>query len=252
MRIAETGRALLDLLLPPACLGCRSAIAPRDTARFVCRRCRSRLLPPPAPLCARCGAPCLRTGRAPELPCALCRDWPADVRVARSACLLVPPADALVHQLKYRGWHRLAEPLAERMAAVALPADVVEEAKLCVPVPTTAARHRERGYNQAERLATAFARRTGRTPIEALVRARGNASQIALQPAARGANVAHAFAVVPDVARTLRRAHVLLVDDVMTTGATAVACAAALVDGGARCVSVLTFARAVTAPGLNR
>jgi ComF family protein len=243
--------ALFDLLLPPACLGCRRAVAPDDSARLVCRRCRSRLVAPPEPVCERCGAPRLRTGRAGELPCAACRTWPADVRVARSACLLVPPADALVHQLKYRGWHALAEPLAGRMAAVPLPTDVRDEARICVPVPTTADRLRERGYNQAERLAGALARRTGRLLVPALVRARGAASQIALQPVARGTNVAGAFSAVPAAAHRLHREHVLLVDDVMTTGATAVACAEALVGAGARCVSVLTFARAINAPGLT-
>jgi ComF family protein len=245
-----TAAALLDLLLPPACLGCRGAIAPDDAARLICRRCRTRLLAPPEPVCDRCGAPRLRTGRAEEMPCPSCRGWPADLRIARSACLLAPPADALVHQLKYRGWYALAEPMARRMVAVALPADVVEEAAICVTVPTTAARLRERGYNQAELLAAAFARLTGRRLVAALERTRGLSSQIALQPVARGTNVAGAFSMAPAVAHQLRRAHVLLIDDVMTTGATAVACAEALVAGGARCVSVLTFARAVNAPGL--
>jgi predicted amidophosphoribosyltransferase len=130
------------------------------------------------------------------------------------------------------------------MAAVRLPADVAREARLVAPVPTTAVRLRERGYNQAGVLARTFARESGRTVICGLERSSGAASQIALQPAARLANVAGAFGLIAGTESELAGEHVLLVDDVLTTGATVTACTRALVDGGARCVSVITFARA--------
>ena len=253
-------QGLVDLVLAPRCLGCGGpadpAPAAERTARppragrsdagpsLVCGRCRSRLAPPPSPLCARCGFPRLRTGREPAHGCQECHDWPVGLRAARSACLLRPPADALVHQLKYRGWHRLGEVMARRMAAVRLPADVATETRVVVPVPTTAVRLRERGYNQAEVLARALAEATGRTVICGLQRQAGASSQIALQPAARRANVAGAFGPVAEAQQDLAGEHLLLVDDVLTTGATVVACARTLVDSGARCVSVLTFARA--------
>jgi ComF family protein len=157
----------------------------------------------------------------------------------------------LVHQLKYRGWRALAAPLADRMAAIRLPEDVVEEATVCVPVPTTRARLRQRGYNQAELLARAFAIRTGRQLRTVLERAGGARSQTALQPVARGANVAGAFRVAPGSAAVLRRAHLLLVDDVLTTGATAAECTRTLQEAGARCVSLITFARALDARRLS-
>ncbi len=125
-----------------------------------------------------------------------------------------------------------------------LPDDVATEARLVIPVPTTRLRLRERGYNQAEVLARAFARRTGRIVICSLERTAGASSQIALQPAARLANVAGAFGLVAGSEPEIARQHLLLVDDVLTTGATATACARVLLDAGARCVSVLTFARA--------
>lgn len=152
--------------------------------------------------------------------------------------------DALVHELKYRGWHGLAPLLAERMARVALPRDVAEETRVVVPVPTTTVRLRERGYNQAERLARALAEQTDRRLVDALRRGTGTPSQTTLQPAARLANVAGAFAPALEAGTDLANEHVLLVDDVLTTGATVVACCEALVAAGARCVSVLTFARA--------
>lgn len=160
---------------------------------------------------------------------------------------MTPPGDRLVHQLKYRGWHALAGPMAERMAAVALPPDVEREARVVVPVPTTASRMRERGYNQAERLAREYARRTGRRVVEALERASASSTQTALQPAARKANVAGAFRPAGPAVAAIAGAHCLLVDDVLTTGATATECARTLVAAGARCVSVLTFARALDA-----
>lgn len=233
---------LLDLVFAPRCLGCGGAT--REGGETVCGRCRSRLVPPPSPLCPRCGFPRLRTGRGPTPTCQECRPWPAGLRVARSACLLRDPADALVYQLKYRGWHRLAAIMARKMAAVTLPADVREEARKVVPVPTTALRRRERGYNQAEVLARAFARETGRTVFCSLERGAGASSQVALQPAARMANVAGAFGLATGAGQDVEGEHLLLIDDILTTGATVGACTRTLVDAGARCVSVITFARA--------
>ena len=188
--------------------------------------------------------PRLRTGRVAGFRCQECLEWPPGLRAARSACLLHHPADALVHQLKYRGWRALGAFMAERMAMVPLPGDVAEETRLVVAVPTTEARLRERGYNQAEVLARGLAEASGRTVLEALGRGGGTSSQTTLQPVARAANVAGAFRPVAGAEHEVAGEHVLLVDDVLTTGATVTACTAALVAVGARCVTVLTFARA--------
>lgn len=236
--------ALVDLVLAPICLGCRAPMQPRDPQRPVCGRCRSLLAPPPAPTCERCGAPRLATGREEGRTCPECRAWAPTLRFARSACLYQAPADRLVHVLKYHGWHIVAPFLAERLAGVPLPAEVEEEARVCVPVPTTPARRRQRGYDQAWLLARMLAERTGRSCINALARMGNAITQTALQPMARGANVAGAFLAVDDAVAPLRGAHVLLVDDVLTTGATAAECTRALVASGIRCVSLITFARA--------
>jgi ComF family protein len=231
---------LLDLVFAPVCLGCDNRIAPGDSARLVCRRCRVRLRVPPPPCCARCGAPLRATGRLPRLyGCPECAPWPEALSLARAACLLQPPADRLVHQLKYRGWRALAAPLAQRMATIDWPADVHEPA-VVVPVPTTSRRMRERGYNQAQLLAQQLAAATARNMQPLLRRVSGARTQTTLQPAARAANVAGAFVVEPPV----EGAHILLVDDVLTTGATAVECARVLHDAGACCIRLITFARA--------
>jgi ComF family protein len=240
--------AVLDLVFAPTCLGCDGLIAPGDDARMVCRRCRARLRPPPPPCCGRCGAPLRMTGRpARAFGCDECADWPDALRAARAACLLEPPADRLVHQLKYRGWRQLADALAQPMARLDWPGDAHEPA-LIVPVPTTSRRLRERGYNQAELLARALARVSGRTVSTPLRRASGARTQTALQPAARAANVAGAFTAD----RPVDGLHVLLVDDVLTTGATAAECARVLAAAGACCVRLTTFARAFEMRGLTR
>jgi ComF family protein len=177
--------------------------------------------------------------------------WPAAIRAARAAVLLAPPADILVHQLKYRGWKGLAGALAERMSPLRLPDDAAAEAVLCVPVPTTAQRLRTRGYNQAGLIAGEYARRTRRRLAPLLERTTARDTQTHLQPAARAANVAGAFRVRPGADALLHGAHVLLIDDVLTTGATAGECAATLVAAGARCATVVTFARALDARRLT-
>ncbi|MEX2283496.1 MAG: double zinc ribbon domain-containing protein [Gemmatimonadota bacterium] len=241
---------LLDLVLAPVCLACDDAIAIGDDARLICRRCRSRLRDLPQPACLRCGAPLPRTGAAASAVCNECARWPAALRFARSACLLWPPADRMVHQLKYGGWRALATPMAERMRRIALPEEITTEVRMVVPVPTTAARRRARGYNQAELIAREYARLIRVPCIPVLERTRASDSQTALQPLARAANVASAFQLTATPPR-LEGAHLLLIDDVLTTGATAAECALTLVAGGVRAVSVLTFARALDARRLT-
>jgi ComF family protein len=232
--------SLLDLVFAPVCLGCDAVLPPSAPGGTVCPECLGRLCPPPAPCCARCGAPHRRTGRPPPaFGCPECVAWPDVLRFARSACILRPPADRLVHALKYRGWRILAEPMAERMAGIPWPADAHGPVVLAA-VPTTARRLRHRGYNQARLLADALGCSTGHPVADLLARVSGERTQTTLQPAARAANVAGAF----QAARPVDGAHVVLVDDVLTTGATAAECARALAAAGACCTGLVTFARA--------
>lgn len=241
------GRGIRDLVFAPICLGCDARLPPGSSGRLVCATCISRLRALPPPCCHRCGAPLPRTGRAIRPVCGECEAWPASLRFARSAAWLHPPADRLVHQLKYRGWRALAGPMAMRMAGLALPPSVEAEARVVVPVPTTPTRRRERGYNQAEALALGFATRTGRRVELALLRRDRAGSQTSLQPVERRTNVAGMFGPEPDAVARIRGAHVLLIDDVLTTGATAGECVRVLCDAGVRCVSLVTFARALDA-----
>ena len=153
---------------------------------------------------------------------------------------------SIVHSLKYGGWHAIATEMAARMARLAWPIDVVHERAALLPVPLSQARERERGFNQSERLAAALATRW-KIPVwtDVLERSRSTETQTRLSPDQRLANVSGAFRV-RDAARP-RGAHVVVVDDVVTTAATLNACAAALFSAGARIISYVTFGRAPAA-----
>ncbi|MBA2689027.1 MAG: ComF family protein [Gemmatimonadaceae bacterium] len=168
------------------------------------------------------------------------------MRAARSVAW-VPGGTAgeVVHALKYDGWSRVAIEMAERLARLHWPVDVVEERAALIPVPLGGGRMRERGYNQSERIAAALAP-LWKVPVwgEVIERTRATVSQTELTPDARKRNVAGAFSVVVERQQQIRGAHLVIIDDVMTTAATLNACAAALYEAGARTISYVTFGRA--------
>ena len=241
-RAAGVARLAFEFLLPRACAVCASLMDEHETG-IVCGRCWNRLELLPAPRCERCGHPNLRSS------CSWCRLLPPYIRAARSVCWMHRGTGAdIVHALKYAGWHTIGTAIAERMARLPWPIDVVEERSMVVPVPLNASRLRERGYNQAAVIADALASHWG-IPARAdlLVRHRATATQTKLTPEQRLANVSSAFRVADGAASALRNAHVVVVDDVITTAATLNACAAALFAGGARILSYVTFGRAPAA-----
>ena len=150
-----------------------------------------------------------------------------------------------MHELKYGGWQGLAGPMAMRMARLTWPDDIVRERNALVPVPLTGVRKRERGFNQSAILAHALSRHWCiQVWDDVLARTRATMTQTRLTPEQRRGNVSGAFRAIAGTRARLRNSHVVLVDDVVTTGATLVECALALLDGGARIVSFVTFGRA--------
>jgi ComF family protein len=238
-RARAIGAALLDLALPRACVVCERLLDAGD-AGPACGRCWSRIRLLPHPRCERCGHP-LRQGA-----CRWCAQLPAYVRAARSVCWIPGgTAGAIVHALKYDGWRGVADGMAERMARLHWPRDVEEERAAVVAVPLAPSRERERGFNQSALVARALAPRWGVPDwSHALVRGRATVTQTRLTPDARRSNVSGAFHAPAAYSRSLRGAHVVLVDDVVTTGATIGECANALFEAGARIISVVTFGRA--------
>jgi ComF family protein len=143
----------------------------------------------------------------------------------------------VVHQLKYQGWWRVAESMAAAMRHL----EPLTGQVCLVPVPLAPRRERDRGYNQSERLAAALGALTGHSVrTDLLLRARETSTQTALTPEERRANVAGAFEASPGT----RGLSLVLVDDVLTTGATLVAGAEALAGAGATRIEAVTFGRA--------
>ena len=219
-------------LLPAACLLCNEPVPAREHDALVCNLCRLRWRPVPHPVCERCGQPSFR-----GLECRLCSMWPSGLIRARSAVWLEDSARDAVHQLKYEGWSRVADSMADAMRGL----EPLTGQVCLVPVPLGAGRQRRRGYNQSERIASALHERTGldlRTDL--LWRVRETKTQTALTPESRHANVTGAFS-----AGAASGLDLVLVDDVFTTGATLAAAGAALMESGATRVEAVTFARAV-------
>lgn len=229
---------VVSLLYPPHCLLCRSALA-SDAEELVCRGCWEALPANAAPWCVRCGRSLAGAG-ADVTCCAACRHRPPAFTTGRAACRYDGAAKTCVVRLKYHRQLGLAGPMGRRMAAAALtPPTLAPEALL--PVPLHPVRRREREFNQAALLAQEVSRALG-VPVleEVLVRAQPTTPQTQLEAEARWRNVAGAFAVRQPA--LVRGRALLLIDDVLTTGATAQACTRALRGAGAARVDVLTFA----------
>jgi ComF family protein len=224
---------LLSLLYPPRCPACARDLR-RVPAAALCRACL-RALGALAAGCPCCGEP------GPEQPCTTCRTAPPAFRRARACFPYVEGglARELVARWKFRGDHvvgaALGRLLAAHRARCAGCYDVV------VPVPLHRSRLASRGFNQAALLARAALRPGERIALGALVRRTPTRHQLALGRRERAGNVGDAF-LVRD-ARVLRDRSVLLVDDVLTSGATADACARLMLEAGARLVDVWTLAR---------
>ena len=155
----------------------------------------------------------------------------------------------LLHALKYGGLTGVGRELGTRLGMAAMEAPWLRDVDLIIPLPLYRSKQRERGYNQAESIARGIAR-VVRKPVcpRAVRRTRWTDSQTTLGYVARQMNVEGAFMVPPSKIGSLRGKRVLLVDDVLTTGATTRACAAALRAGGAHAVYVAAVALAEQLP----
>ncbi len=237
---ARTGRVVLDAVLPPRCLGCGVVV---DAPGALCAGCWRELNFIAVPHCACCGLPFDYDAGDGAL-CGACSRAPPVFARARAALTYDDASRRLIIAFKHGDETHAARPFGRWVAAAAGP--LLRDADLVAPVPLHRRRLFRRRYNQAALLAQAVAEAGGVAAVlDLLVRRRPTPSQGGRSRAGRLANVRGAFAVAPRHARRLDGRRVLLVDDVMTTGATADACAKALVRAGAAAVDVLTLARVV-------
>ena len=238
-------RTVIDLVLPPRCPGCRVIVA--DDGRF-CLDCWQQLRFITAPLCARCGAP-FEHDLGPAAECGQCLAQPPRFTTARAALVYGGPARTVLLALKHGDRQHLARVMAPHMLRAA--GEMLDPDVVLVPVPLHRGRLWRRGFNQAALLAQALARLSGApVAVDALQRVKPTPTSQGMGRKARAANVRGAFRVA-DRDR-IRGARVVLVDDVLTTGATADACARLLRRSGAREVHVLTFARVVREADLQQ
>lgn len=230
--------AWMDLLFPRVCAGCGAEVA--EAGRHLCWDCLSDLQFIQPPFCDRCGDPV--AGRVDHaFTCPLCAARRAGFDRARSVVRYEGAVASAIRNLKYNHHLWVVPDLADLLDAAVrvhfpdLAFDLVSW------VPLHHARRRHRGFNQSAELARALARRLGCRARATARRVRPTPSQTRLTVPGRADNVRDAFRARSPSGLQGRR--VLLVDDVMTTGATTNECAAALKDGGAVSVSVITVAR---------
>ncbi len=234
------GGFVLDALLPPACLACD---APVDRPGRLCGPCFRRTGFVTDPLCVCCGVPFAHAGQGNgQGLCPACAAEPPAFQRARAALRYDAQARRIVLPLKYAGRTEIAAALGPLMARAG--AALLHDAEVLVPVPLHRRRLIARRYNQAALLARAIGRLSARPAVlDGLRRLRATPPLGDKSAAERQAELVGAFAVRDRRAPLLVGRRVLLIDDVMTSGATANACAAALLRGGARAVDVLAAAR---------
>ncbi|MDA7947894.1 MAG: ComF family protein [Hyphomicrobiaceae bacterium] len=238
--LRKLGGWVVDVVLPPLCLACRASVQGHGG---VCAACWRDIDFIESPRCDCLGIP---------LP------YPSGDKIVSAAALADPPQygraravarydgtlRTLVHGLKYRDRHEGVELFSRWMVHAG--EDLLRDADILVPVPLARMRLWERRFNQAVLLSRAIARVSGvkEAPV-VLERTRRTVSQVGLSVEQRRRNVAGAFSVPEKHRRTIESMNIVLVDDVITTGATANACAKALLGAGAARVDVLALGRVV-------
>ena len=237
---ASAGNMLTDLIVPPLCLACGDPVA---APHSLCGRCWSKLTLIERPYCERLGIPFGHDPGLGALSLAAIAEPPPYHR-ARAVAAYDEIAKRLVHDLKYRDRGQLAVAMAGWMVRAG--AELLAEGDLIVPIPLHRFRLWRRRYNQAALLAHQIGKRSGvAVATDALCRIKRTRQQVGLSARERADNVRGAFRVPADKTIAIAGRNIVLVDDVLTSGATAAAATRALLRAKAARVDLLVFARVV-------
>ena len=232
--VGDVRRATLDVVFPIRCFGCGAA------GRYICVECVEALPKLERPYCDVCASPGVRR------ECGFCSAHPLAVDAVRSPYLYTPdsPIHRAITSLKYRGLRSVAPELADLLAEFISRRSGASSSSwdVAIPVPSHPSRMRRRGYGQASLIASALGERLG-VPVDANSLSRAVNAPSQLDTESREERWTQAQANF-ECSTRLDDANVLLVDDLVTTGSTASACAAALKDAGARQVVAVSVARA--------
>lgn len=231
----------IDLVLPPRCPACGEIV---EADGGFCSACWSTLRFITAPICAGCGEP-FEVPQAETARCGGCLAAPRRFSAARAVLAYEGAARDVVLALKHADRPHLARTMAGQMARVA---DdwLTRDNGAIVPVPLHRWRLWRRGYNQAALLARALSGRSmAPLLVDALERVKATSPSMGMSRTQRARNVRGAIRLAPRARAQISARHIILVDDVFTTGATAEACARVLMRAGAARVDVLTWARVV-------
>jgi ComF family protein len=237
--LTSSARLALDIALPTLCVSCREPVS----GEGLCSLCWSKLSFIAPPYSARLGIPFVYDPGPGLLSMEAIAAPPAYTR-ARAAVRFDDVARSLVHGLKYQDRTDLAPPMGRWMARAG--GDLLREADALVPVPLHWKRGWSRRYNQSAALAKVIAKQSA-IPVltDTLKRIRPTEQQVGLSRAERARNVQGAFKVASEKRANIQGRNIVLVDDVLTSGATVDACARALLRAKAASVDVLVFARVV-------
>lgn len=238
--MAGAWRVVMNLMFPPRCPSCHGYV---ESEGNFCGECFAKLRLIEDPCCMACGAPFSFPTEA-DTRCPTCLVTPPNYDRARAALVYDATSAPLISALKFNDqWANLERYVAQMLRAGA---PLMEGVDLLVPVPLHWRRLMTRKFNQSALLAFGLSERTG-TPCmpNLLQRVRYTKPQMRMKREERLKNVKRAFAVRPGKEEMLRNKIVLLIDDVVTTGATVNACAAALKQAGAKEVRVLALAKTV-------
>lgn len=237
MRSGSAARPFLSLFsplldrLPSQCAVCRAW-----PSQPVCDACVARFAPP-TPRCGTCALPV--PAGVPR--CGECVRHPPPLDACLAACTYAWPWPGTIGEFKFQGHAGWAGPFATLMRSMPWAEPAVERADLVLPMPLSTARLRQRGFNQALELARRLA--PAKTDATLLLRTRDTPAQSGLGRAERLRNLRGAFAVEPLRAAAVRGKHILLIDDVMTSGASVFTAAQVLKTAGAARVTALVLAR---------